>query len=64
LPDPVLSLSAAGAVFTFFGLMHGEQVGITPHPEVAIRYLMVAIFLAACARWAPPQVKTQTEESH
>jgi hypothetical protein len=25
---------------------------------VAIGYLMVAIFLAACARWAPPQVKT------
>ena len=47
------AFSAAGAVFTFFGLMHGERVGITPHPEVAVSYLLVAVFFAACAKWAP-----------
>jgi AGZA family xanthine/uracil permease-like MFS transporter len=41
------AFATAGALFTLFGLMHGERVGLTPHPEVAIGYLMVAVFLAA-----------------
>jgi len=41
---------AAGAVFTFFGLMHGERVGIAPHPDIAAGYLLAAIFLAAAAK--------------
>ena len=46
------AFALAGAVFTFFGLMHGERVGITPHPAVAVGYLMVAALLAATARWS------------
>jgi AGZA family xanthine/uracil permease-like MFS transporter len=45
--------ATAGAVFTFFGMMHGETVGITAHPELAASYLLVAAFLAACAKLAP-----------
>ena len=40
----------AGAVLTFFGLMHGERLGINVTPSVALAYLMVAGFLLAVAR--------------
>jgi AGZA family xanthine/uracil permease-like MFS transporter len=43
---------AAGAVFTFFGLMHGERVGIAPHPDTAAGYLLAAVFLAATAKFS------------
>jgi AGZA family xanthine/uracil permease-like MFS transporter len=56
------AFSAAGAVFTFFGLMHGEQVGITPHPEVAVGYLLVAVFLAACSKLSPAGAKPMAAE--
>ena len=36
----------AGAVLTFFGFMHGEQIGIGQTPTVAVSYLVIAgIFL-------------------
>jgi AGZA family xanthine/uracil permease-like MFS transporter len=41
------AFAAAGAVFTFVGLMHGERVGITPHPEIAAGYALVALFFVA-----------------
>jgi len=44
------AFAAAGAVFTFFGLMHGERVGIGQSPAVAAGYLAMAVVLAACAR--------------
>jgi AGZA family xanthine/uracil permease-like MFS transporter len=60
--------AAAGAIFTFFGLMHGERVGITPHPEVAVGYLLVAAFLAGCAKWASKPaaraVEAEKAEAH
>ena len=34
--------AAAGAVLTFFGLMHGEEVGAFQNPEVVIAYFAVA----------------------
>src|SRR5712675_1274597 len=34
--------AAAGAVLTFFGLMHGQQIGIAVSPMVAFSYLVVA----------------------
>ncbi len=40
----------AGTVFTFFGLIHNEQIGIGRSPEVALAYLGAAIVLFACAR--------------
>jgi AGZA family xanthine/uracil permease-like MFS transporter len=42
----------AGSVLTFFGLMHGEAVGIGQTPVVSVSYLAVAIFLVGCAKFA------------
>lgn len=42
----------AGAVLTFFGFMHGEQIGIGQTPVVAASYLIVAGILAACSKFA------------
>ena len=46
------AFAAAGAVFTFFGLMHGERVGIGESPAVAVGYLAVAAIFAGCAKFA------------
>jgi AGZA family xanthine/uracil permease-like MFS transporter len=42
----------AGAVLTFFGLMHGEQIGIGQSPVVAISYVAVSVILLGCAKFA------------
>ncbi len=39
----------AGAVLTFFGFMHGEQIGLAESPAVALSYLLVVGVLAGCA---------------
>ena len=39
------AFSLAGAVLTFFGFMHGEQVGFAVTPSVALAYAVVAGFL-------------------
>ena len=46
------AFAATGAVLTFFGLMHGERIGLAQSPGVAVGYLMVALFLTACAKFA------------
>jgi AGZA family xanthine/uracil permease-like MFS transporter len=46
--------AAAGAVLTFFGLMHGEHIGIGQSPMVALSYLVVAVFFAICAKVTVP----------
>ena len=38
----------AGAGLTFFGLMHGEHIGIAQSPTVAFSYLLVAGIFAGC----------------
>jgi AGZA family xanthine/uracil permease-like MFS transporter len=45
----------AGAVLTFFGLIHGEAIGINSSPEVAVSYLGVAAILFGCAKLAVAQ---------
>ncbi len=40
--------AVAGAVLTFFGLMHGETIGINQTTGVAVAYLMVAGIMAGC----------------
>jgi len=40
----------AGAVLTFFGFMHGEQIGFAESPQVAIAYAGVAVVLGLCAK--------------
>jgi AGZA family xanthine/uracil permease-like MFS transporter len=42
----------AGAIMTFFGFMHGEKIGIGESPVVASSYLIIAVVLASCARYA------------
>jgi AGZA family xanthine/uracil permease-like MFS transporter len=42
----------AGAVLTFFGFMHGEQIGFAESPQVAVAYVGVAVVLGLCAKTA------------
>jgi adenine/guanine/hypoxanthine permease len=44
----------AGSILTFFGLMHGEQVGIAQTPLVSSSYLLVSLLLVASAKYAVP----------
>lgn len=53
----------AGAILTFFGLMHGEKIGIGQSPIVAVSYLIVSIVLAGCAKFAVVTAKP-AEEVH
>jgi adenine/guanine/hypoxanthine permease len=36
------TFALAGAVLTFFGFMHGEQIGLAQSPAVALSYLLVS----------------------
>ena len=58
--------SAAGGVLTFFGLMHGEKIGVNMSPVVAIAYLMVAAVLVGCAKFAvvAPKPAEHEESEH
>jgi AGZA family xanthine/uracil permease-like MFS transporter len=47
------AFAAAGAALTFFGFMHGEQVGIAVTPSVAIAYAIVAAGLFALGSTKP-----------
>jgi AGZA family xanthine/uracil permease-like MFS transporter len=42
----------AGGVLTFFGLMHGEAIGINQTPTVALSYVVIGGVLVACAKFA------------
>jgi AGZA family xanthine/uracil permease-like MFS transporter len=63
--DKASYFAAAGAVLTFFGFMHGEQVGIAVTPSVAAAYAIVAVFLYALSR-APAYgfASPPAEEAH
>ena len=57
--------AAAGAVLTFFGLMHGETIGVNVTPTVAMAYLMVGAVLWGCdyfAAIAPAPAAEEHEE--
>jgi AGZA family xanthine/uracil permease-like MFS transporter len=51
----------AGAILTFFGLMHGSQVGIAQSPLVSSSYILVTLLLVACARLAAPVPVARSE---
>jgi AGZA family xanthine/uracil permease-like MFS transporter len=51
----------AGATMTFFGFMHGEQIGIAQTPTVAISYVIIAGILAGCAKYATATAKSAEE---
>jgi AGZA family xanthine/uracil permease-like MFS transporter len=46
------AFAAAGGVLTFFGLMHGEEIGVFQTPVVAVSYFGVAAVLLGCAKFA------------
>jgi AGZA family xanthine/uracil permease-like MFS transporter len=46
------AFAGAGAVFSFFGLMHGERVGFNQSPSVTLAYLAMAAIFGVCARFA------------
>lgn len=63
------AFSAAGGGLTFFGFMHGEQIGIGQSPVMALSYLAVAAVLMGCAKFATaseaaPSPHLEEEEQH
>jgi AGZA family xanthine/uracil permease-like MFS transporter len=44
--------AVAGGALTFFGLMHGEEVGAFQNPSVVCAYLAVGAVLFACGRFS------------
>lgn len=46
------AFAVAGALLTFFGFMHGEQIGIGQSLPVAVSYLGFAAVLLGCAKFA------------
>ncbi len=57
----------AGAVLTFFGLMHGEAIGIEVTPSVSVAYIMVACVLFGCGQFAhapAPAGEVEHEPAH
>ena len=45
------AFALSGAVLTFFGFMHGEQVGLNVTPSVALSYAVVAAGLFAVSKF-------------
>ena len=54
----------AGAILTFFGLMHGSGVGIAKSPLVTAGYLLVSLLLVVCAKLAAPAPVESSEHEH
>ena len=46
------AFAAAGAVLTFFGLIHAEALGIGRTPSMVISYLGIAVIMLACSKYA------------
>jgi adenine/guanine/hypoxanthine permease len=58
------AFAGAGAVFTFFGLIHSEAMGIGRTPAMAISYLGIAAILLACSKYAGVVPLPAEEVSH
>lgn len=50
------AFALAGAVFTFFGFMHGETIGVMESPALAVAYLLVAAFMVGLHRFSEASV--------
>ncbi len=50
--DKAAYFALAGAVFTFFGLIHGEDLGIGQSPVVALSYATIAVMLYGFFKFA------------
>jgi AGZA family xanthine/uracil permease-like MFS transporter len=49
-PEKAAAFAFAGAVLTFFGLIHAEAIGIARTPLVAVSYLIMAAILMIAAK--------------
>lgn len=58
------AFATAGGVLTFFGFMHGERIGITHTPELAISYLAVAGIMLVCSKTVAPSAIPADEPEH
>ena len=56
--------AAAGALLTFFGLMHGEEVGAFENAPVVVAYLVIASVLFACSRFAVAEAPDKAQAKH
>jgi AGZA family xanthine/uracil permease-like MFS transporter len=56
--------AAAGGLLTFFGLMHGEQIGAFQNPTVVVAYLIVGAILFACSKFAVKAMQPAPAPSH
>jgi AGZA family xanthine/uracil permease-like MFS transporter len=54
----------AGALLTFFGFIHGEEIGFAQSPIVALSYLRVAAMLFGFARYAHVSPAAPEEHAH
>ncbi len=54
----------AGAILTFLGFMHGEEIGFNMTPRVAISYVIVSGILLACACLIEPAEVMVEEPEH
>jgi AGZA family xanthine/uracil permease-like MFS transporter len=61
------AFALAGATLTFFGFMHGEHIGVAQSPTIAASYVLLALLLAGCARFAgtlPRPPESEAESAH
>ncbi|HMJ09961.1 MAG TPA: hypothetical protein VK524_01080 [Polyangiaceae bacterium] len=56
------AFALAGAIFTFFGFMHGEAIGVGESPTVTVSYLIVSAILVGCAKFATASVEAPVSE--
>jgi AGZA family xanthine/uracil permease-like MFS transporter len=54
----------AGGILTFFGLMHGDHIGILQTPVVALSYVVVALILFGAAKFAVIKEKAEEFSHH
>jgi AGZA family xanthine/uracil permease-like MFS transporter len=54
----------AGGVLTFFGLMHGEAIGLNQTPMVALSYVVIGGVLVGCAKFATAEAHAPEPEVH
>jgi AGZA family xanthine/uracil permease-like MFS transporter len=63
--EKAAAFAAAGAVLTFFGLIHSEAIGLFRTPAVALSYLAVAVFLFGCSMFAKTaRIPMEAEGAH
>lgn len=58
------AFALASAGFTFFGFMHGEQIGFAQNLPMAVAYVGVAALMALMARGAVPAPAPEHEAVH